>query len=211
MFDDYAIATASRHPSSLPCRDMFGRSTTTMHHDATRAIPRHLSISQLSQQFSEQRLYQDAALCVRSEPSKACYANDTDSSPTSAYVGCAIPSKRRAKRQQGVRMLCDPSHLRSIQEMVERMVRSEDQCAVSAPQDIVVEDDGLPNPKEDEGYSSLEDDGRQGSTSSMSSSCSSSSSSSLFTTEVRYKRSSDPLSAGSTGVSKSVRIRKRRA
>lgn len=165
-----------------------------------------MSITQLSQQFSEQRLHQDASLYVRSEPCENSY-NDSIAPPTwplgKSYIG-STPSKRREQRQNGVRMLCDGLHLRNIQEMVEKMVRAEDQCVVVAPpQTMSVGDDGLPDPQDDEGYSSLEDNtaaARQGSASS-SSSCD---------VDVQYKRSWD-LSRTGASVSKSVKVRKARS
>jgi len=210
MFGDYSVATASRHPSSLPCREDF---ISGPHHESPRnyatVCPRYISISQLSQRFSEQRLQQDAALNIRSEPSER--SNDTDSVEALArsYIGSAVPSRRRQRRQQGVRMLCDLSHLRNIQDMVERMVQSKDQCAVSPSPGIGIEGECYIDAKVDEGYSSLEDHTSPSRRRSTSSSSSSSSSSSLCSLDGHFKRSTD-LSMTGACVSKTVRIRKGR-
>ncbi|KAF1353750.1 hypothetical protein BDV97DRAFT_347324 [Delphinella strobiligena] len=207
MFGDYSVATASRHPSSLPCREDF---ISGPHHqssrDYTSVCPRQVSISQLSQGCSEQRLQQDAALNIRSEPSVQTHDTDSVEALARSYIGSAVPSRRRQRRQQGVRMLCDASHLRNIQEMVERMVQSEDQCAVSASPSVGIEGSCYIDAKVDEGYSSLEDNtgsSRRRSTSS------SSSSSSLCSLDGHYKRSMD-LSMTGACVSKSGRTRKGR-
>lgn len=204
MFTDYIITTASRHPSSLPCREDLSPSPAYIQqvpaHNQTRAFPRHMSISQLAQRFSEQRLHHGSSPDVRSDPFQA----DPMQSAKLVepfYVGGATASAKRTQRQQGVRLLCDPSHLRSIQDMVERMVHEEEQCSVAPPRKI----SDLPDPKDDEGYSSLEDNvilTRQGSVSSLSSSSSCS-------LDRQYKRSSN-ISKSGASVAKSARVRKTR-
>jgi len=221
MFDNYSVATASRHPSSIPCRDL-----TFPYCDSPRDFPRtasrHISISQLSQRFSEQQLHHDAMPHVRSEPCTTSKMDRRGSSfadgPGGTHVGTATASSRRLQRQVGVRMLCDASHLRSIQEMVGRMVHSESQCVVTHTRTDSFGEKDVADAKYDEGYSSLEDNSltKRSSTSSPSISTLSSSCSLLSTscnTNTPYRRSSDLLSTTGASVSKKprmLRIRKRR-
>ncbi|KAH0007197.1 hypothetical protein KCU60_g22015, partial [Aureobasidium melanogenum] len=94
-------------------------------------------------------------------------------------------------------MLCDPSHLRNIQDMVDKMVQSGDQCAISPPR----APSASPSPTEDEGYSSLDENRRNGSISSVSSAGSGASS-------LSFRRSVDSITGAC--VSKNVRIKKAR-
>lgn len=211
MFGQYSVSTASRHPSSIPCRDLNTKSYTSR--AGPRPVPRPFSICQLSQRFSEQRLQHDAAATalIRSEPCDPALALELDETnaddQTSLYVGSATgASRRRYQRQQGVRMLCDPSHLRNIQDMVERMISSESQCAVSPPRTVRVTEDYFSNLKHDEGYSSLDEN----TSAARKGSVSSSSSASSYSADENCKRSSDSSIAG-VRVSKNVRARKTRS
>lgn len=93
-------------------------------------------------------------------------------------------------------MLCDPSHLRNIQDMVDRMVQSGDQCAVSPARASSIEP--VPSHSDDEGYSSLDENRRNGSISSVSSSGSGPASS--------LRRPVDSITGAC--VSKNIRIKK---
>lgn len=206
MFGDYSVATASRHPSSLPCNDnyeAFGAPQVDALCIAQRAFASQLSITQLSQRFSEQRLHQDAPLSIRSDPF-ASASSDTDAdfldlpSPRS-YVGSLGFSRKRSRRQEGVRMLCDPAHLRSIQEMVEKMIQNQDQCAVSSPRSFSLGDEPLTGTEDDEGYNSLEEASTRSNSSASSSSCG-----------LSYRRSADMSITGAC-VSKTLRQRRPRS
>jgi len=197
MFENYTV-TASRHPSSLPlpCDGLFGPDW---------AVPRisapcdsQITITQLSQQFSEMRYTSQPSFYPRHRPTNA--ELQLDSTLSSAdYVGSLSPSRRRAQRQHGVRMLCDPSHLRNIQDMVDKMVQSGEQCAVSPPRAPSV--GASPSPADDEGYSSLDENRRSGSISSVSSAGSGASS-------LSFRRSVDSITGAC--VSKNVRVKKAR-
>lgn len=115
------------------------------------------------------------------------------------YVGSLSQSRRRTQRQHGVRMLCDPSHLRNIQDMVDKMVQSGDQCAISPSRVSSVE--ASPSPADDEGYSSLDESRRSGSVSSVSSAGSG-------TSSLSFRRSVDSITGAC--VSKNVRVKKAR-
>lgn len=209
MFENYSVATASRHPSSLPCNDNyddFVAPPVDARSIAQRAFAHQLSITQLSQRFGEQRLHQDAPLSIRSDPFASIRDTPSDldadfldlPSPRS-YVGSMAPSKRRSRRQEGVRMLCDPAHLRSIQEMVDKMIQNQDQCAVSPSRSLHFEDDSPSRVEDDEGYNSLEEVSvRSNSSSSSSSSCG-----------LSYRRSADMTTTGAC-VSKTLRQRRSR-
>ncbi|GAB7353246.1 hypothetical protein MBLNU459_g3756t1 [Dothideomycetes sp. NU459] len=204
MFGNYSVATASRHPSSLPCNDdyeTFDAPPVDARCVAQNTFARQLSITQLSQRFSEQRLHQDTPFSIRSNPfASSCDASsDADfSEPLSprSYVGSMAPSKRRTRRQEGVRMLCDPAHLRSIQEMVDRMIQTEDQCAVVSSRAMSLGGESLPTSEDDEGYNSLEDASTR--SNSSSSSCG-----------LSYRRSAD-MSVTGACISKNVRQRRTR-
>lgn len=190
MFENYTV-TASRHPSSLP---LFGPGWTVPR--TSSPCESQTSITQLSQKFSE--LGYTSQPISNSQARRSSSAdNDLDSSMKSMnYVGSWSPSRRRLQRQHGVRMLCDPSHLRNIQDMVNKMVQSGEQCAVSPPRASSAEP--MPSHADDEGYSSLDDNRRNGSISSVSSSGST----------LSFKRSVDSITGAC--VSKNVRIKKTR-
>ncbi|KAI5246911.1 hypothetical protein E4T47_02381 [Aureobasidium subglaciale] len=156
------------------------------------------SIAQLSLQFSEMRYTSQPFFHSQNQQTKRKHELDSALEPVD-YVGSLCPSRRRAQRQHGGRMLCDPSHLRNIQAMVDRMVQSGDQCAVSPSRASSVET--KPLPAEDEGYSSLDDKRRQGSISSISSAGSSGSA-------LSFRRSADSITGAC--VSKQVRVKKAR-
>lgn len=197
MFENYTV-TASRHPSSLPltCDGLFGPNWTV-----PRISPQcdsQISITQLSQQFSEMRHTSQPFFYPQNKTTAA--DRELDSTLSSAdYVGSISPSRRRAQRQHGVRMLCDPSHLRNIQDMVDRMVQSGDQCAISPARASSVE--AIPSPVDDEGYSSLDENRRCGSISSVSSAASG-------TSSLSFRRSVDSITGAC--VSKNVRVKKAR-
>ncbi|KAG9948479.1 hypothetical protein KCU85_g4853, partial [Aureobasidium melanogenum] len=198
MFENYTV-TASRHPSSLPltCGDLFGPDRTVPRTSSPRDS--QVSITQLSQQFSEMRYTSRPFFHAQQPFSDAKCELDSTLSP-SDYVGSLSSSRRRSYRQHGVRMLCDPSHLRSIQDMVDRMVKSGDQCAISPPR-VSSAYDAMPSPTEDEGYSSLDEKRRSGSISSVSSAGSGASS-------LSFRRSVDSITGAC--VSKNVRVKKAR-
>lgn len=163
-----------------------------------RTFSRNLSISQLAQFFSEQRLHPDGLSDARSEPAVAMALVD-GVQRLDSYVGTTSSGGggRRSQRQQGVKMLCDPSHLKNIQEMVERMVQSEDQCCVSPPRLSMAQ---TPDPRDDEGYNSVEEKAkvrREGSASSLSDA-------SFCSLDGRQKRSCGTRTGAS--VSKKVRF-----
>ncbi|KAI4740617.1 hypothetical protein E4T50_08935 [Aureobasidium sp. EXF-12298] len=185
MFENYTV-TASRHPSSLPltCDGLFGPNWTV-----PRISPQcdsQISITQLSQQFSEMRYTSQPFFYPQNRPTTA--DRELDSTLSSADY-----------RQHGVRMLCDPSHLRNIQDMVDRMVQSGDQCAISPARASSVE--ATPSPVDDEGYSSLDENRRCGSISSVSSAASG-------TSSLSFRRSVDSITGAC--VSKNVRVKKAR-
>ncbi|KAL1304533.1 hypothetical protein AAFC00_003515 [Neodothiora populina] len=201
MFGSYGIATASRHPSSLPCHEEdYPGPTLTCHSSLreTRTGPsQRPSISQLALRFSEHSLHHLATPIARSEPSQIDLVDDIFScAPRQQrrYVGSSAPSGRRVSRQQGVRLLCDPSHLRSIQEMVEKMIRSEDQCSVSSSSTLASSEDVTCDTRHDEGYSSLEENTILSKQNPSSSTC--------------KRSSSSPKTAAN--VSKSMRLRNNR-
>ncbi|KAG9526223.1 hypothetical protein KCV07_g677, partial [Aureobasidium melanogenum] len=196
MFENYTV-TASRHPSSLPltCDDLFGPDWTVPRTSSPRDS--QISITQLSQQFSEMRYTSQPFFYAQQTPSNAAECELDSTLSSSDYVGSLSPSRRRAHRQHGVRMLCDPSHLRNIQDMVDKMVQSGDQCAISPPR----ASSASPSHTDDEGYSSLDEKRRNGSISSVSSAGSGASS-------LSFRRSVDSITGAC--VSKNVRIKKAR-
>ena len=197
MFENYTV-TASRHPSSLPlsCDGLFGPNWTVPR--ISPPCDSQISITQLSQQFSEMRYTSQPFFYPQNRPTNADRELDSTLS-CSDYVGSRSPSRRRAQRQHGVRMLCDPSHLRNIQDMVDKMVQSGDQCAISPPRASSVET--TPSPADDEGYSSLDENRRCGSISSVSSAASG-------TSSLSFRRSVDSITGAC--VSKNVRVKKAR-
>ncbi|KAI4753043.1 hypothetical protein E4T52_12036 [Aureobasidium sp. EXF-3400] len=196
MFENYTV-TASGHPSSLPltCDDLFGPDWTVPRTSSPRDS--QISITQLSQQFSEMRYTSQPFFYTQQTPSNAAECELDSTLSSSDYVGSLSPSRRRAHRQHGVRMLCDPSHLRNIQDMVDKMVQSGDQCAISPPR----ASSASPSHTDDEGYSSLDEKRRNGSISSVSSAGSGASS-------LSFRRSVDSITGAC--VSKNVRIKKAR-
>ncbi|KAG9972679.1 hypothetical protein KCU78_g23306, partial [Aureobasidium melanogenum] len=196
MFENYTV-TASRHPSSLPltCDDLFGPDWTVPRTSSPRDS--QISITQLSQQFSEMRYTSQPFFYAQQTPPNAAECELDSTLSSSDYVGSLSPSRRRAHRQHGVRMLCDPSHLRNIQDMVDKMVQSGDQCAISPPR----ASSASPSHTDDEGYSSLDEKRRNGSISSVSSAGSGASS-------LSFRRSVDSITGAC--VSKNVRIKKAR-
>jgi hypothetical protein len=197
MFENYTV-TASRHPSSLPhtCDGLFGPDWTVPR--ISPMCDSQTSITQLSQQFSEMRYTSQPFFYHQHRPTNAERELDaTLSSPD--YVGSLSQSRRRTQRQHGVRMLCDPSHLRNIQDMVDKMVQSGDQCAISPSRVSSVE--ASPSPADDEGYSSLDESRRSGSVSSVSSAGSG-------TSSLSFRRSVDSITGAC--VSKNVRVKKAR-
>lgn len=113
--------------------------------------------------------------------------------------------KRRMQRQSNIRLLTDPAHLRSISEMVERMIDNKDQCGV-----VERERDTIPTPAtplaDDEDFDSCD----SGSPRSMSSSSSAGRRPSYFNAEFggsSQRRSFDPMGPQ---CSKDSRIQKSR-
>jgi hypothetical protein len=197
MFENYTV-TASRHPSSLPlaCDGLFGPDWTVPR--ISPSCDSQTSITQLSQQFSEMRYTSQPFFYSQHRPTNA--ERELDSTLSSAdYVGSSCQSRRRTQRQHGVRMLCDPSHLRNIQDMVNKMVQSGEQCAISPPRASSV--GASPSHADDEGYSSLDENRRSGSISSVSSAGSGASS-------LSFRRSVDSITGAC--VSKNVRVKKAR-
>ncbi|THZ52479.1 hypothetical protein D6C90_01084 [Aureobasidium pullulans] len=201
MFENYTV-TASRHPSSLPLSNdgLFGPGWTVPR--TSSPCESQLSITQLSQQFSEMRYTSQPFFYPQhQQPSTE---RESESPLRSAdYVGSLSPSRRRVQRQHGVRMLCDPSHLRNIQDMVNKMVESGDQCAVSPARASSPE--STPSQADDEGYSSLDEKRRNGSICSVSSA---GSAASVRSTLV-FRRSVDSITGAC--ISKNVRVKKARS
>jgi hypothetical protein len=199
MFENYTL-TASLHPSSLPlCNDgLFGPGWSVPR--TSSPFESQSSITQLSQQFGELRYTSQPSFASSSPYRQANGDGQMDSSLSSAdYVGSLSTSSRRVQRQHGVRMLCDPSHLRNIEEMVSRMVESGDQCAISPLRASSIEP--APRQADDEGYSSEGENRRNGSVSSISSSDSA-------TSTLSFRRSVDSITGAC--VSKNVRVKKAR-
>lgn len=137
MFGDYTISLASRHPSSFDLLDddeFFLRCSrpvsprTTMTSDPSGC----LSVAQLSASFGQQSL--DCAQARDGDRMSAAEsAAQLESVMASPMSYCWAPQpRRRAQRQRDVRMQCDPLHLRSISELVQRMVDAKDQCTINA-------------------------------------------------------------------------------
>jgi len=214
MFGNYSIATASCHPSSLPFADDESDYTSDPYqlerarspYDRRTSNPSiSLSISQLSQTLGRQQLnsYDTDAIVQGSwtnVSSKWSEAVDDDSS----YVGTSeapfssarVPRclTRRVQRQRDVRALCDPAHLRSISELVERMITNGDQCGVSQV-NVASPIASAPSPGEEpDNYINAADfTPRSGSTSSS-----------------LGRRASSASSAAGFSISKEFRVQKRR-
>ncbi|KAK4945079.1 hypothetical protein LTR28_008112 [Elasticomyces elasticus] len=178
MFEYFSFDPASRHPSSLPLchNDPYppALSPTSScfaspsmleetHHQAD------LSITELSQRFSQQKLCNDSSqsttppfhepasladdvsnpLAHLSRPSRPSYSRGTTYSPR-PYSPSA-----RSRRQVNVRLQCEDSHLRDIRALVARMVSNEEQCALFVSPSPTESVSSTSSEQEDEGYDSL--------------------------------------------------------
>lgn len=175
MFGNYSISTASRHPSSLPFEDRTASATSDPYQlersmspfDKRTSSPAiAISISQLSQTFDRQRLNSyDADAVTRDSWTVPPYWSEgidepsyvTDYQPPSPSTRSPRCFSRRVQRQRDVRALCDPAHLRSISELVERMIDNGDQCGVSQPK-VTMPVAASPGPVEEiDSYDSSDD------------------------------------------------------
>ncbi|KAK4951146.1 hypothetical protein LTR66_001102 [Elasticomyces elasticus] len=183
MFEYFSFDAASRHPSSLPLRhnDLYSPALSptsscfaspTMldegHHQADLPIT-DLSITELSQRFSQQKLCNDSGHFTTSplhEP--ASLADDVSdalghlprpSRPSysrgSTYSPRPYSPSARSRRQVNVRLQCDDSHLRDIRALVARMVSNEEQCALFVSPSPTESVSSTSSEQEDEGYDSL--------------------------------------------------------
>lgn len=110
MFRDYDLVTASCHPSSLSCPPLEETCSPTSgmrQHSPAPTLRHKISLDHLSQRFDELSPF------------------DESSQPGFSPIGSRTPSRRRTRRQAGVRMLCDPAHLQNIHDMVERLAQAE--------------------------------------------------------------------------------------
>lgn len=159
FFGDYSIETASCHPSALtrPEDDIFA--PHTLDQPLSPISPRKtrtsypsdiINISHLTRQFGLQNLDNTAKEHPMLSPSLIEYTTAPDMSshngPLSPLRRGSVSAprgspcwKRRMQRQSNSHLLTDPAHLRSISEMVQRMVESSDQCGVvrRKPADLV--------------------------------------------------------------------------
>ena len=146
LFGDYSIETASCHPSSLfrdrdniddVFSDPFQPVPPISPRDNKTSYPLALAnMTALTREFSLQKLDRRASTEAESHYT---FASDERSEPSSPTSSRFLPSRsapcwrRRMQRQSDSRLQCDPSHLRSISELVERMIDSGDQCGISMP------------------------------------------------------------------------------
>ena len=198
----------------------------TSTHDTSRSVspcsavaphpPPRLSVTDLTSQLAGQRLQQNSLICY---DSCEAYANTDDDSGWEIDVepfennSTFLSSRRsrtisqrptrphspsqRLQRQVNARMLCSSTHQRDMAVLVSRMVESNDQCSVSAPEHLP---SAMCN-EEDEGY-----DSGEGSTPIPSRRPS------LISARptLNFRRSSDMRTTGAC-VSKNARVRKDRS
>ncbi|KAG8624522.1 hypothetical protein KVT40_007589 [Elsinoe batatas] len=152
FFGDYSIETASCHPSSMSRQEDHVFAPTTFvpqplsPRDMRTSYPSAVvNITDLARQFSLQDL-ERPSIDVHFTTSFAPDNNlpspshlQVPSSPlprTSLSTPRTAPCwKRRMHRHSATRMLADETHLKSIAELVERMVDSNDQCGVTHRRD----------------------------------------------------------------------------
>ncbi|PSK53157.1 hypothetical protein B9Z65_3357 [Elsinoe australis] len=148
FFGDYSIETASCHPSSLTAHgdDVFAPSAfpppspMSPRDNRTSSPTAYVNITHLARAFSLQTL--DTSR-IDAEVSSSLSSDFSAPSPTRLQVPSSplrrtsVSSsrtapcwKRRMQRQRDIHLLADESHLKSIAELVERMVDSNDQCGV---------------------------------------------------------------------------------
>ncbi|KAF4553356.1 Hypothetical protein D9617_7g030830 [Elsinoe fawcettii] len=227
FFGDYSIETASCHPSSLTAHedDVFAPTTFAPQplspRDTRTSYPSAIvNVTDLARQFSLQDLERPS---IDVQITSSLAPEHTSSSPTHLQVpssplrrsSLSSPRtapcwKRRMHRHSATRLLADESHLKSISELVERMVESNDQCGVISRREA----DLTPTPATpytydgDDYFGSSSD---SGSPRSLSSSSSNGRRPSYFNAEFSpsYRR---PVEAGSLSMSfKDSKVHKSRA
>jgi hypothetical protein len=97
----------------------------------------------------------------------------------------------RMQRQTNLKLQCSSSHIKDISKLVQRMVEDEDQCNVCEPETLVPASDSS-NLEQDEGVEDVDCELLDAD---------------IFSS-LKYRRSSDRAN-GQSGVSKTVRLRKR--
>ncbi|KAF2150632.1 hypothetical protein K461DRAFT_280624 [Myriangium duriaei CBS 260.36] len=225
FFGDYSIETASCHPSSLtiPEDEVYAPNTLPPQisprspRDSTTSYPTSIAnVTDLARQFSLQNLEppgldnddgRNESFDYSSSPGQHLQV-PSPLRRTSVSMARSPPCwKRRMQRQSNIRLLTDPSHLRSISEMVQRMVESEDQCGV-----VKREPDLTPTPAtpftEDDDFDSCD----SGSPRSLSSSSSNGRRPSYFNADFSsplQRRNFDPTSLSHS--LKDSRVQKNRA
>jgi len=144
FFGDYSIEVASCHPSSLSnyednvsasSSDPFAASGLLSPRDTRTSYPvEFANMSNLAREFGLQSLDASAPPASSNEDytlSSTHQYNQPPSPTRRSPPGSprALPCwRRRAQRQRDLHLQSDPSHLRSIRELVERMVSDGDQC-----------------------------------------------------------------------------------
>ncbi|PNS19465.1 hypothetical protein CAC42_7309 [Sphaceloma murrayae] len=153
FFGDYSIETASCHPSSLTAHedDVFAPSTfpppspMSSRGAGTSNPSSYVNVTNLSRVFSLQTLdtpTMDSDINSHLSHDYSAPSPTHLQVPSSPLRRTSISSsrtapcwKRRMQRQRDIRLLSDESHLKSIAELVERMVDSSDQCGVITRRD----------------------------------------------------------------------------
>lgn len=213
MFVNFSFDAPSRQSSSASYSDP--GSVASSPTDSSRSVspcsstssfhPPRLSVTELSEQFAQQRIRnREAQICVieeqeedpRWQPDLGIDGDFTPPTRSRTFPQRPHSPSRRIQRQVNTRLLCTASHHRDIAALVARMVNSGEQCEVSPPDSITP-----PNgDDEDEGYNSSEDsqDGRSRRPSIAAS-----------RPRLSYRRSGELAGSGAC-VSKDVRFRKDR-
>lgn len=142
FFGDYSIASASSHPSSLSYRDQDDSATSNpllasgplSPCDTRTSYPiEFANMTNLARAFGLQQLGSTDEDAQRNHDplSSASLSRDQPSlthSQPSAAPRTPPCWRRRMQRQRDLHLQSDPSHLRSISELVERMVNEGSQC-----------------------------------------------------------------------------------
>jgi len=140
MFGDYSIETASRHPSSFAAQEdldiysLDSNRPVSPRDTRTSAPSTDISVAQLSIYLDRQTLDSapvdedqwDPLGSSRADSDYFSMSSRSWSTPLSP-----LACRRRLQRQNNIRLQCDPSYLRNISRLVERMITSKDQCEIS--------------------------------------------------------------------------------
>jgi len=175
FFGDYSIEVASCHPSSLShykdnvfsTSDPFATPGPLSPRDTRTSYPiEFANMTNLAREFGLQSLDTSNSTSDCNDhyvvSSQQQYSQPpSPSRPAASSSLRALPCwKRRAQRQRDIHMQADPSHLRSIRELVERMVSDGDQCETthgSRPTAIVTTTPSVPLTEGDEEDSEASD------------------------------------------------------